>query len=179
MHDPTPDCLDMKSPTITSLISIVGFIAIATAAFTLAPYLITAEHYDNSDSVKSSFPIAVIENGQPGIIRWGTYRKSPEKYTGQLVTSPYKDSMTSALLAGHERFVIKRVGDNDYQLTYYADNYTFWSEYSIVDGIVKPSYLRFNGAFIVFPVFLIALLGAVIINWGVKRYLSRRSREMR
>ncbi len=167
----------MKSSIVKSLISIVEFIVIAIVSFVLAPYLITAEHYENSDSVKSSFPIAIIENGQPSIIRWDVYKKSPEKYSGQLVTSPYKDSMTSAVLPGNETFVIKRSGDNNYQLTYYADNYTFWSEYSIVDGMVKPSYFRFNGAFIVFPVLIIALLGMVIINWAVKRYLSRCSRE--
>jgi hypothetical protein len=167
----------MKSSIIESLVSIIEFIAIAMAAFILAPYLITAEHYDNAGSVRSSFPIAIIENGQPSIVRWDAYRKSPEKYTGQLVMSPYKDSMTSALLAGNERFVIKRSGDNNYQLTYYADDYTFWSEYSIVDGIVRPSYFRFNGAFIVFPVLVIALLGTVTINWVVKRYFSRRSRK--
>lgn len=165
----------MKSSIIKSLISIVEFIVIAMAVFTLAPYLITAEHYDNADTVTPSFPIAIIENGKPGIVQWGTYRESPEKYTSQLVTSPYKDSVTSALLSGHEKFEIKRYGDNNYQLTYYADDYIFWSEYSIVNGIVKPSYFRFNGVFIVMPVFFLALFGTMTINWVIKRYITLRS----
>ncbi len=164
----------MKSSTVESLVSIVEFALIAIAAVILAPYLVTAEHYRNTDRVHPSFPIAVTDHGRPGIIQWSTYKDSPEQYSAKLVTIPHDDVMTSAALAGNESFVIEKSGAN-YRLTYYADNYTFWSEYSIVNGVVRPTSFRFSGAFIVMPVLFIAWLGTAMLNWAVKRYLARRA----
>lgn len=164
----------MKPSTIGSLIAVVEFFLIFFGASYFAPYLLTAECYEHSDRghpVHPSFPIAIGENGNYAIVNWKAYEKSPEKYADRLILLPDKESYP---LEGIEAFSISKTDDGNYKVTYHADNYTFWSEYSIVNGKVVPSCFRFSGAFVVMPVALMALLATLVINWVAKCYWHNR-----
>ena len=164
----------MMASNFRSLVFIIEYLLVAIAAWNLAPYIMTAEHYDGSRAIHSAFPIAIIEDGKAAIIRWHTYSQAPAKYATVLLADPDQGSYP---LADNERIELTRANGNQYDLIYRADNYVFWSGYSIVDGIVQPTYFRFTGAFIVMPVVLVALVGTQLLNWLLGALLARGHRR--
>lgn len=165
----------IKSFLIKSSISIIGFVLIIYLSFTLAPFLITAQHYKpNAIDVHSSFPIAVQNENIIDIVTWKTYINSPKSYATKLLLNPEKTKYT---LPDNQYLNIEVKHNNNYKITYYADDYTFWSEYTVVNNQVIPTYFRFTGAFIVMPVFFTSLLFIIIINAIFKYYLDRRSKK--
>lgn len=162
----------MQPRTIESLISIVELIGIALASFFVAPYVLTAAHYGSAQTVHSAFPIAIVKNGQYEIIRWSAYQKSPDKRAYTLVLT---DDEAKHPLPHREFFTMKKIAADHYQLTYNANNDTYWVEYSVHHGVVVPRYFRFTGPLIVVLFFFAALIVTVIVHGVVKRYIVRRA----
>ncbi len=163
---------------IESFISLIEFVVIVVFSFHIVPYFVSAENYTNIDEVHSTFPIAIIENGIPKIVKWSDYIRSPKIFSAMLLTDPSKEMYT---LGEYESFSIEKVSSNEYGINYNTDNYKFWSSYAIDNGVVTPNYFRVQGgfvsAFVGMPVFIFAIFLTSILNWIVKKNITRRSRK--
>lgn len=163
------------SSNLRSVVFFFEYLLVAIAAWNLAPYILTAEHYDGSRAIRSLFPIAIVADGRAAVVQWHVYSEAPEKYAKVLLLEPDRGAYP---LADNERLELTRSNGNQYDLVYHADNYVFWSRYSIEDGTVQPIDFRFTGAFIVIPVVILALFGAKLLN-GLFEMLLMRWRHRR
>ncbi len=149
------------------IISVLIFISLFYLSFLIAPYLLTSQKYDGEQEVSKLFPIAQKVNEDYSVIKWEEYTKD---YDVDLVD---EEELVTRII-NNERIKLEKSKDGLINLTYYADNYTFWSGYYIINGKVQPEYFRFVGAFIVMPLFgiigIIYFFGRLILS----RYMARK-----
>ncbi len=147
-------------------IRVLIFISLFYVSFLIAPYLLTSQTYNEGQEVSTLFPIAQKVNKDYSVIKW-------EEYTKQDEVDLVEEELITKLI-NNERIEIEKSKDGLVNLTYYADDYTFWSGYYIINGKVQPVYFRFVGAFIAMPVFgaigIIYLLGRLIL----RKYMARK-----
>ncbi len=77
------------------------------------------------------------------------------------------ETFTSTIVLNKENQTIK--------LSWYDDDYFFYSEYLVSKDGVIPQYMRYTGAFVSMYCFLISIFGTSVIYWVVKRYLFNNS----
>jgi hypothetical protein len=116
-----------------------------------------------------SFLIAIVENGTPSIVKWFKYQENPNSYQNKLyaVTSQEKHKLNEFTF-----FLLITAPNNSFNLTLYTDDYTYWAQYGIQNGIVQPLSFRYTGAFIIFYCLLVSSIGTPLIRWLWKRYIS-------
>ena len=161
-----------------SYISLIEFVFIFVFSFLIVPYLISGESYTDIAEVHSKYPIAIIEDGSPSIIRWDDYIRSPKTYSVMLFTDPGQDMYP---LGKYESFSIIKTSSYEYAVTYNTDNYKFSSKYAIDNGVVTPRYFHVHGGMIVsfvgLPIFIFAIVLTSILNRLLKQYITSRSRN--
>ncbi|WP_147378822.1 hypothetical protein [Motilimonas pumila] len=149
------------------IVSVLVFVSLFYLSFLVAPYLLTSEKYVGEQGVSKFFPVAQKVNNSYSVIQWEEYKNREDVYLvdeEELVTR----------LINNERIELEKSKDGLINLTYYADNYTFWSGYYIVNGKVEPVYFRFVGAFIVIPVFGVVLIIYLFGRLFYARYVARK-----
>ncbi len=154
----------MRLPTLLKDLGI--FVLLYYGTFALFPYLVTYERYDGTQNVHPQFPIAILQEGKPTIVKWHTYSTAPKNFENQLIQPT---SNTQVQLNEIESFELKIDKNGIIKLSLNTDNYGFWSQYSIKNGIVTPISFRFIGAFVVLYGLVIASIGTFLI----KRFLAK------
>ena len=162
----------MNNRIINATISIGIFCALFYGTFVLFPY-VTSTNYVGSENVSGFFPIAIIENGQVKVVRWREYQQNPAAYKGKLFSVPSEKQFE---LSPHVHCTLKSGENDSLALSLYEDDYTFWAEYSLKNGIVKPISLRIVGAFVVFYCFLFGFVGTPIVNCLIRKIRIRIAR---
>jgi hypothetical protein len=137
------------------------------------PYVVTYKKYQGAQDISDLFPIAVMENGHVEIIKWPQYEENPGAFIGKLVLPPMEGKIASSeyssfeLEAGREKAAL---------LSLYEEDYTFWAEYALENGFVRPISFRFTGGFVIFYCFLVAFVGTPLVGW-LFRKIGIRSAE--
>jgi len=153
------------------LIKLLIFVFLFGATFVAYPYA-TRQTYTESSSVSSLFPIAVLDHGKPRIVRWREYQKNVDLYEDKIISVPTQEEYK---LGEHEFFRLTSGSNNILNLSIHEEDYNFWAEYSVNDGIVKPISFRYTGAFVIIACFAVAGIGTPMIGWAYKRYITSRS----
>lgn len=155
-----------------------GLVAIEGIAICILPFIwmiySSTNSYTSPDEVHDMFPIAVMENGTPNIIRWYKFRETPDVYMQNLLTNPTNES---SKLDRYDIFTLEMVSDDKYVLVNYTENYTFYAEYSVADETVIPTYLRITGFNVFFGgvMMLVPTLIVVrILHWLFSLYSRKR-----
>ncbi len=143
------------------------FIGLFFLAFHVSPYLITNKYYQQGQQVDANFPLLIEQNQEIKIITWQQYQANTKV---KLVNR----EIINGKLPYQEHFDLQVSPNGHVDLTYYADNYTYWSGYEIKDGQAIASYFRFNGAFIVMPIFAVLIVLWLAIDLWMF-YSKRRS----
>ena len=141
----------------------------------LAPWLLTHQDYRTGHTaIAPHFPIAIQSPRGVRVITWQTYQQTPDRYRQSLLTqgSPH----TWPLESGNA-VRLEPQPDGSMALTYYTDHYVFWASYLIDKGKVYPLTLRYSGAFIIFPLLLLAVLGIVVWRIAMKGLRIIRARH--
>jgi hypothetical protein len=154
------------------LIKLLIFVFLFGATFVAFPYLATRQTYTESSSVSPSFPIAILDHGTPHIVRWREYQRNVDLYKDKIISAPTQEEYKLSEL---EFFRLSSAPNNVLNLFIHEEDYNFWAEYSVNNGIVKPISFRYTGYFVIFVCFAVALIGTPMIGWAYKRYLSSRS----
>ena len=160
----------MKS-TIVTVQKLLIFVFLFGATFVVYPYA-TRQTYTGSSSVSSFFPIAILDYGTPGIVRWAEYQKNVDLYKDKIISTPIQEEYRLSEL---DFFRLSQEPNNVLNLSLHTEDYNFWAEYSINNGIVKPISFRYTGAFVIIGCFAVALIGTLMIGWVYKRYIGSRS----
>ncbi|MFC3914209.1 hypothetical protein ACFOSS_12110 [Pseudaeromonas sharmana] len=142
--------------------------AVVTLCVVLAPWLLTYQHYlSGQTAIAPNFPIAIRDQGSVSVVLWREYQQSPTRYAPLLLTEgrelswPLEDGSAVRLL---------QTPDGLFDLTYYTSHYVFWARYQIQSGTVQPISLRYTGAFIIFPLLLLAATAYLTIMLLRKLY---------
>lgn len=125
---------------------ILLFVVLFSLSFLVYVYLVPREGYITAENLTPSFfPIAIVENGTPKIIRWDKYQKNSTGYKNSLLANPVKDAY---FLENGDHFYLEKKTENYFSL--YIEHYSVIheSEYEIVDDQIKPKRFR---AQMVFP----------------------------
>ena len=158
---------------VESAISLCTFVGLFYGTFVLYPYIATSQKYEGLKNVSELFPVAIMESGHAGIVKWSEYINNPAAYKEKLIKVPSEEKFA---LSDHERFTLKSGRNNSLVLSLYEEDYNFFAEYSLENGIVKPLNFRFTGAFVVLNSILVALIGTPVIGWLRRRAIERRKR---
>jgi len=143
-------------------INLMIFIALFYGTFIVFPYVATMQHYSGSQDISPLFPIAVMEDGKPAIVKWPKYQLNPSYYQDKIIFTPLQ---SPCQLSEFEFFTLKRSENNSLKLHLMEEDYSFWATYSVDGGRVKPLSYRFTGAFVVMYCMLVAFIGTPLINW--------------
>ena len=165
-------------------ILLLEFIFILVMSARIYPYIFTHENYvddntstllSNRKEINDNFPIAVVENGKVGIVKWEKYVKNPKSY--KLLTETRKNYYE---LDEIEYFTIKKGKINLYEVFYETDKHGFGSSYRIENNIVIPNDFRMDGInigppFFIFTVFFMLIFNRMIktVYYGMKGYKSK------
>ena len=165
----------MREKIASAAVSLGVFCALFYGTFILFPYVVTSQNYSGSDNVSDLFPIAIIESGNIQIVKWRSYLEKPEEFKGKLLLVPSKGKLG---LSENEHFTLEFGRNKSLVLSLYEEDYRFWAEYSVENGLIKPISYRFTGAFVILYCFLVALVGTQVIAWlrrraGVKLFIAQ------
>ena len=154
-----------------ALARVLLFVCLTAAVGQGLPYLMTAESYPGAKPVHPSFPVAVLKDGAPAVVRWRDYQGNPSRYQGQVLTpaTPMRQ-----VLGAHEALEVAPRPDGALDVKYSDEGYVFWSRYSVAHGEVTPTAFRFSGTFVAYWALLIAALGTALIPPGVLWAIRRR-----
>ncbi|MFO6422744.1 hypothetical protein [Motilimonas sp. KMU-193] len=145
---------------------VIVFFALFYLSFVIAPYLLGVKSVPTEQQPDISFP--VLYQTATG---YNVLFHFPDGETGQVVTS----ISLKGQLANNEHFALEQEEDGLLHLTYYADDYTYWSGYYVNNDEIIAKYYRFVGAFIVIPVF--GILGVLYLfgkmAWQWRRRVNR------
>jgi hypothetical protein len=155
----------VSSNVLGRLIKITVFFAVLFATTTLFPFLVTQESYRHGEPVHGSFPVAVVADGKPSIVRWSEYERNKSLYKG-MAFQPNREM--EYVTGDMGKFVVKPEGNNVYSVDFLDDDYRFWSRYAVRDGEVQPVSFRFNGVFSVFYGLLFGAIAAFLIGRGLE-----------
>ena len=147
-------------------IKVAVFVVVLFATTALFPYLVTQKTYAHGETVSALFPIAVVVNGKPEIVRWSEYERNKSQYKGIAFQPASKMEFVTNELG---KAVVKPEGDHVYSVDFLDDDYRYCSRYAIRDGEVQPVSYRFNGVFSVFYGLFFAAIATFLIGWGLKR----------
>jgi hypothetical protein len=161
--------LTTKLTAKDTVINLGVFVLLFYLTFIIVPYIQTRETYSNAGKISSHFPVAIIENGKPAIVKWPDYENNVTLYKDKLISSPSQETYN---LDGSESFTLRQDKQQRFNLKLNEEDYVFWAEYTIANGVVKPISFRFNGVFSVFWGAIVAFTGTPILNWLRMRYLS-------
>ena len=158
-----------------ALARVLLFVCLTLAVGQGLPYLMTAEAYPGAKPVHPSFPIALLKDGAPAVVRWRDYELNPAQYQRDLLT-PTTTAPTRHALGEYETLEVRPRADGALDVKYSGDNYIFWSRYSVARGEVTPIAFRFSGPFVAYWALLVAALGTALIPPGVMWAIRRRKR---
>jgi hypothetical protein len=150
---------------------IATFVALFFLATAVFPYLATRESYEPAKTINGAFPIAVFDDGKPTIVTWPQYQQNLERYKDKAILGKEEKEYSLNEL---EHFRLIPEGNNTFRVDLLADDYRYWSVYSIRDGVVHPISFRYTGAFSIFACLPFALAGTSSIWWFRRRRLARR-----
>jgi hypothetical protein len=156
------------------LITLLIFVFLFGATSYFVPYFITHETYSESSRVDGRFPIAILDHGTPDIVRWREYQKDVDLYKDKIISAPIQEEYKLSEL---EFFTLASAPNNVLNLFIHEEDYNFWAEYSVNNGIAKPISFRYTGYFIIFVCFAVAFIGTPMIGWAYKRFLRRNRRR--
>ncbi len=152
------------------LLGLVAFCSLFYLSFLISPYLVGSRSLPSEQQPSLAFPVLYQSETGYQVL----FQRDP-KASLQLVVG--RD--LGGKLENNERFELEQGSDGQWHLTYYADDYTHWSGYSVVNDEVKPNYYRINGAFMVMPVFgilgVMYLFGKMFWQWRRKVNKAKRS----
>ncbi len=152
------------------------FVFLFGATFVATPYLVTRQTYTESGNVSPLFPIAIVDHGTPGIVRWYEYQKNVDLYKDKIISAPTQKEYK---LSGVEYFTLSSAPNNVLNLSLHTEDYIFGAEYSVTNGIVKPISFGYTGAFVIIGCFAVALIGTPLIGWGYKLIVWAHKRFLR
>jgi hypothetical protein len=162
--------------TIETVGKLLIFIFLFGTTFVASPYLATHQTYTESSSVSPLFPIAILDDGTPDIVRWREYQENVDLYKDKIISAPTQEKYKLNEL---EFFTLTSAPNNVLNLSFHTEDYNFGAEYSVRNGIVKPISFRYTGAFVIIGCFAVALTGTPMIGWAYKRYIRSRSTKSR
>lgn len=152
------------------LIALGVFILLFYITFITVPYIQTRETYNDGNKINKLFPVAVVRDGQPAIVKWADYENNVTLYKDKLISNPLNEKH---YLNESETFILRQDKKQRFNLELNEEDYVFWAQYKIESGVVKPISFRYNGVFAVFWGFTVAFIGTPILNWLRKRYIAR------
>jgi hypothetical protein len=156
------------------LISLLIFVFLSEATSYAFSHLKTHQTYTESSSVSPAFPIAILDHGAPGIVRWYEYQKNVNLYKDKIISAPTQKEYK---LSEHEFFCLTSALNNVLNLSLHTEDYIFGAEYSVSNGIVKPISFRVMTPSVIFVCFPVALIGTPMIVWAYKLFLRRNRRR--
>jgi len=165
---PLPDIIE----TVRILIT---FAFLFGGTFVASPYA-SHQTYTESSSVKLSFPIAILDHGTPDIVDWYRYQRNVDLYKDKIISAPTQKEYR---LSEHEFFRLTSAPNNVLNLFIHEEDWDYWAEYSVSNGIVKPISYRVRTPSVMFISFAVALIGTPLIGWAYKRYITSGSRRAR
>ncbi len=158
---------------LSNLASIGVFVLLLFATtWVFVPYLLTSARYPASGDVSGMLPIAVQRGPSPEIVRWADYVHDKLAFDGHLFVGQAGKTYT---LNETDSFKMRPLANGGYELELDTDDYVFWSDYAIVEGKPVPTKFRFTGAFAAMYGLGVAIAGAYLFNWFLKRWLIRRN----
>ncbi|MFL6660060.1 MAG: hypothetical protein ACJ8GW_18395 [Massilia sp.] len=141
--------------------------------FHFAPLLITGRSYGENSQIASRFPIAIVVDGRPGIVQWFAYQNHKDAYASKLITGAGRKAFT---VGEFGKVVLTSDDGVTFNVDYVDDDYRFWSQYAIHDGMVQPISYRLAGVAILFYATLAGLIWSVLFERVRTLQLSRMRR---
>ena len=153
------------------------FVCLTLAASQGLPYILTSEAYPGAKPVHPNFPIAVLKDGAPAVVRWRDYELNPSQYQSKLLI-PTTATPTRHALAEHDTLEVTPRADGVLDVKYSDEGTIFWSRYRVANHQVTPIAFRFSGPFVAYWALLVAGLGTILIPLGFSRSIrwGRRAR---
>ena len=155
-------------------INLLVFMGLFYGTFVAFPHVATMQHYSGAQNVSSLFPIAVMEDGKPAIVKWAQYQRHPAHYQKKIIFTPLQDRYQTS---ESEFFTLKRGENNVLNLVFKEEDYTFWASYSVDSGQITPLSFRFTGAFVIMYCLLVSFIGTPLINWLRVRFIGTRTQN--
>jgi len=130
-------------------------------SFKILPYLLTNENYNQNSEISPLFPVVVLNENSPHLIRWKDYSEK------LIAFSPKQEE--KIIINKHEYFLIKQI-NNFVQVDLYTDDYKFYASYEIDRGLIKPSKFHYSGVFILFYALIAAFILTTLTNLLINRF---------